>query len=119
MTTVNTIIKTLLLSITLYGFINGLPGAACGLNVAGSNPNILVVFSDDQGCAELSCFGKQDVSNRKEIIDRMPHAQGFDYYNGTLGVSNGSEVTRHRNNKEIGEQNNLTGQHPEKVTHLK
>ena len=49
----------------------------------------------------------------------MPNAKGFDYYNGTLGVSNGSEVTRHRNNKEIGEQNNLTGQYPEKVTHLK
>ena len=49
----------------------------------------------------------------------MPHAQGFDYYYGTLGVNNGSEVTLHRNNKEIGEQNNLAGQYPEKVTHLK
>ena len=58
-------------------------------------------------------------SNRKEIIDRTPHAQGFDYYYGTLGVNNGSEVTLHRNNKEIGEQNNLAGKYPEKVTHLK
>ena len=49
----------------------------------------------------------------------MPHTQGFDYYYGTLGVNNGSEVTLHRNNKEIGEQDNLAGQYPEKVTHLK
>jgi len=28
------------------------------------------------------CIGKWDVSNRKAIIDRMPNAQGFDYYFG-------------------------------------
>ena len=28
------------------------------------------------------CIGKWDVSNRRAIIDRMPNAQGFDYYFG-------------------------------------
>ena len=30
-------------------------------------------------------IGKWDVSNRKPIIERMPNAQGFEYYFGTLG----------------------------------
>lgn len=30
------------------------------------------------------CIGKWDVSNRAAIVDRMPNAQGFDYYWGTL-----------------------------------
>lgn len=32
---------------------------------------------------------KWDVSNRKPIIDRMPLAQGFDYYFGPLGANDG------------------------------
>ncbi|MEM7560904.1 MAG: sulfatase-like hydrolase/transferase, partial [Planctomycetota bacterium] len=31
---------------------------------------------------QTACIGKWDVSNRKAIIDRMPNAQGFDYYFG-------------------------------------
>ena len=34
---------------------------------------------------QTACIGKWDVSNRKPIIERMPNAQGFDYYFGTLG----------------------------------
>tara|TARA_B100000212_G_C27162958_1_gene442595 strand:+ start:79 stop:336 length:258 start_codon:yes stop_codon:yes gene_type:complete len=49
MTTVTKIIKISLLSITLCGVINSLQGATCGLNVAGSKPNILVISADDQG----------------------------------------------------------------------
>ena len=44
---------------------------------------------------QTACIGKWDVSNRKPIIERMPNAQGFDYYFGTLGcltVSNSSFV---------------------------
>lgn len=31
---------------------------------------------------QTACIGKWDVSNRKAIIDRMPNAQGFDYFYG-------------------------------------
>ena len=37
------------------------------------------------------CIGKWDVSNRKAIVDRMPNAQGFDYYFGPLGANDGGE----------------------------
>jgi len=33
------------------------------------------------------CIGKWDVSNRRPIIERMPNAQGFDYYFGSLGAN--------------------------------
>jgi len=36
---------------------------------------------------QTACIGKWDVSNRKPIIERMPNAQGFDYYFGTLGAN--------------------------------
>ena len=29
---------------------------------------------------QTACVGKWDVSNRKAIVERMPNAQGFDYY---------------------------------------
>ena len=29
---------------------------------------------------QTACIGKWDVSNRKAITERMPNAQGFDYY---------------------------------------
>ena len=41
---------------------------------------------------ETACIGKWDVSNRKPIIERMPNAQGFDYYFGTLGANDGGRV---------------------------
>jgi arylsulfatase A-like enzyme len=48
------------------------------------------------------CIGKWDVSNRKPIVDRMPNAQGFDYYFGTLGANDGGHVKFHENNEEAG-----------------
>lgn len=51
---------------------------------------------------ETACIGKWDVSNRKPIIDRMPNAQGFDYYFGTLGANDGGGVAFHENNKKAG-----------------
>ncbi len=48
------------------------------------------------------CIGKWDVSNRKPILERMPNAQGFDYYFGTLGANDGGRVTFHENNEEVG-----------------
>ena len=48
---------------------------------------------------QTACIGKWDVSNRKPIIDRMPNAQGFDYYFGTLGANDKSKVALHENNQ--------------------
>ena len=41
---------------------------------------------------QTACIGKWDVSNRKAILPRMPKAQGFDYYFGTLGANDGGGV---------------------------
>ena len=47
-------------------------------------------------------IGKWDVSNRKPISERMPNAQGFDYYFGTLGANDNGRVRFHENNREAG-----------------
>ena len=44
---------------------------------------------------QTACIGKWDVSNRKPIVDRMPNAQGFDYYFGPLGANDGGNVAFH------------------------
>ena len=51
---------------------------------------------------QTACIGKWDVSNRKPIIERMPNAQGFEYYFGTLGANDGGGVTFHENNERAG-----------------
>lgn len=51
---------------------------------------------------QTACIGKWDVSNRKAIIDRMPIAQGFDYYFGTLGANDNGTVKFHENNEPAG-----------------
>ncbi|MBT4694956.1 MAG: sulfatase-like hydrolase/transferase, partial [Planctomycetaceae bacterium] len=51
---------------------------------------------------QTACIGKWDVSNRKAIIERMPNAQGFQYYFGTLGANDGGKVTFHENNVAAG-----------------
>lgn len=51
---------------------------------------------------QTACIGKWDVSNRKPIIDRMPNAQGFEYYFGALGANDGGTVTFHENNEKAG-----------------
>ncbi len=146
---------------------------AASLSVAADRPNILIIFTDDQGYADIGCYGSQknktprldqlakegtrftsfysqtvcgpsrsalltgrqpirskgwgmpaaeitfaelirqvgyqtacigkwDVSNRKAILDRMPNAQGFDYYFGTLGANDGGGVAFHENNARAG-----------------
>ena len=51
---------------------------------------------------QTACVGKWDVSNRRAIVDRMPNAQGFDYYFGPLGANDGGRVKFHENNEEAG-----------------
>jgi arylsulfatase A-like enzyme len=51
---------------------------------------------------QTACIGKWDVSNRKPIVERMPNAQGFDYYFGTLGANDGGSVRFHENNDAAG-----------------
>jgi len=62
---------------------------------------------------QTACIGKWDVSNRKPIIDRMPNAQGFDYYFGTLGANDGGSVAFHENNKPAGHTRDMGS-----LTHL-
>ena len=52
---------------------------------------------------QTACIGKWDVSNRKPIIERMPNAQGFDYFFGALGANDGGKVKFHENNNEVGD----------------
>jgi len=51
---------------------------------------------------QTACIGKWDVSNRKPIVERMPNAQGFDYYFGTLGANDAGHVEFHEDNREAG-----------------
>jgi arylsulfatase A-like enzyme len=51
---------------------------------------------------QTACIGKWDVSNRKAIIERMPNAQGFDYYFGALGANDNGMVRFHENNEAAG-----------------
>ncbi|MGB0579765.1 MAG: sulfatase-like hydrolase/transferase, partial [Limisphaerales bacterium] len=56
---------------------------------------------------QTACVGKWDVSNRRAIIDRMPNAQGFDYYFGPLGANDGGRVRFHENNEEVGTSDDM------------
>jgi arylsulfatase A-like enzyme len=58
---------------------------------------------------QTACVGKWDVSNRKAIIERMPNAQGFDYYFGALGANDGGKMTLHQNNEKVGTTNDMAG----------
>ncbi len=58
---------------------------------------------------QTACIGKWDVSNRKPIIDRMPNAQGFDYYFGTLGANDGGGVAFHKDNEPAGKSRDMGG----------
>lgn len=58
---------------------------------------------------QTACIGKWDVSNRKPIVDRMPNAQGFDYYFGALGANDNGSVQFHENNKAVGNSRDMGG----------
>ena len=58
---------------------------------------------------QTACIGKWDVSNRKPIIERMPNAQGFDYFFGALGANDAGTVKFHENNRAAGSSNDMGG----------
>ena len=58
---------------------------------------------------QTACIGKWDVSNRKAIIDRMPNAQGFDYFFGALGANDNGTVHFHENNEKAGSTKDMGG----------
>ena len=58
---------------------------------------------------QTACIGKWDVSNRKPIIERMPNAQGFDYFFGALGANDAGTVKFHENNQAAGSSNDMGG----------
>ncbi len=60
----------------------------------------------DAGYA-TGCVGKWDVSNRAAIPERMPNAQGFDYYYGTLGANDDGTVVLHENNERVGKTDDM------------
>lgn len=57
---------------------------------------------------QTACVGKWDVSNREEIIPRMPNAQGFDYYFGSLGANDDGTIAYHENNQPAGTSNDMS-----------
>lgn len=58
---------------------------------------------------QTACIGKWDVSSRKPIIDRMPNAQGFDYYFGPLGANDNGKCNFHENNESAGATDDMAG----------
>lgn len=55
------------------------------------------------------CVGKWDVSNRRAVVPRMPLAQGFDYYFGTLGANDNARVVFHEGDERVGESGDMAG----------
>ena len=54
------------------------------------------------------CIGKWEVSGRKYILDRMPNAQGFDYYYGTLGANDSGIVKLYENNDYVRTERDMS-----------
>ncbi|MEM1331667.1 MAG: sulfatase-like hydrolase/transferase [Planctomycetota bacterium] len=57
---------------------------------------------------QTACIGKWDVSNREEIVPRMPNAQGFDYYFGSLGANDDGTIAYHENNRPAGTSDDMS-----------
>jgi arylsulfatase A-like enzyme len=53
------------------------------------------------------CFGKWDLSNRAPINERMPNAQGFDYYYGSLGGPDSGRIEFYENNARVAETDDM------------
>ncbi len=58
---------------------------------------------------QTACIGKWDVSNRRAIVERMPNAQGFDYFFGALGANDSGRIAFHENNRAAGNTRDMAG----------
>jgi arylsulfatase A-like enzyme len=76
------------------------PFRSGGWNMPGEEVTFAEVLKEDG--YQTACIGKWDVSSRKPIIERMPNAQGFDYYFGPLGANDRGELDFYENNKPAG-----------------
>lgn len=68
-----------------------------------------------------ACIGKWDVSDRRAIVDRMPRAQGFDDYFGTLGANDDGQVAFHENDEPAGrtdDMGSLTALYTDEAIHF-
>ena len=59
-----------------------------------------------QGYA-TGCFGKWDLSNRAPIAERMPNAQGFDYFYGSLGGTDTGHIDYYENTARVAETDDM------------
>ncbi len=81
------------------------PHRSLGWSMPGSEVTIAELLKETG--YRTGCIGKWDVSNRSAIIDRMPNAQGFDYYYGTMGANDNGHVAFHENNERVGETKDM------------
>jgi arylsulfatase A-like enzyme/CubicO group peptidase (beta-lactamase class C family) len=77
------------------------PVRSLGWSMPGSEITIAELLK--QAGYATGCIGKWDVSNREAIPERMPRAQGFDDYYGTLGANDNGRVVFHENDERIEE----------------
>ena len=56
---------------------------------------------------QTACIGKWDVSDRQPILERMPRAQGFEYYFGTLGANDNGSVSFHEDDQPAGQTEDM------------
>ena len=52
-------------------------------------------------------IGKWDLSNRAPVPERMPNAQGFDYFFGHLGGNDGGQIRYIKNQARVGSTTNM------------
>ena len=55
------------------------------------------------------CVGKWDMSRRRYQEDKVPNAQGYDYYFGALGANDGNKVTLYHNRQQLETTTDMAG----------
>lgn len=81
------------------------PVRSLGWSMPGSEVTLAELLQ--QAGYTTGCIGKWDVSNRAAMVERMPNAQGFDFFWGTLGANDNGRVVFHENNRRVGETDDM------------